>query len=68
MSRPAHGWDAYLEGAAAFDLAIVSLFAVVALGYRDAITTGLWVSFVTSRLVRARRRADPFPRARIRNE
>jgi hypothetical protein len=65
MSR--RGWDAYLEGAAAFDLALVSLVAIAALGYRDAITTGLWVSFLTSRLVRSRG-PDPFPRARIRDE
>jgi hypothetical protein len=58
------GWNEYHRGAAAFDLALVSLFAVVALGFRDAFAAGLWVGIVASIVLRSRVRAvERIPRA-----
>jgi len=57
-------WHEYLRGAAVFDLALVSLFAVVALGLRHAFAAALWIGIVASIVLRSRARVtEPLPRA-----
>jgi hypothetical protein len=60
----ARAWCEYLRSAAAFDLALVSLFAVVALGFRHAFAAGLWVGILASIVLRSRvRTVERIPRA-----
>lgn len=52
LGRVAQRWSEYLRGTAAFDLALVSLFVLVALGFRHAFVAGLWIGIATSIVLR----------------
>lgn len=55
---------AYLAGPAAFDLAMASVLAIVALGYREAIAIGLWLALVVAAFAeRYSTACKPLPRA-----